>query len=242
MTEEALYDNMVHMTHPSLKKTIQYALEANDLNTVAALAKENRKALSLLVRLAYDKETLVGWRAIKAVGLAARQLIKTDYEYLRETARKLLWSLSDESGGIGWAAPELLGEIVSADPRRFSDVIPLIASAFDVEEEVFRPGVVYALSRIAETAPEAAASYQKIISLSLADKDPLLKIYALEFVRGLWSAARAGNLWSGEYRDRVRSLAEHLMSDRGEAWVYKGDGFENVQVGERAEEVLRTIH
>ena len=47
---------------------------------------------------------------------------------------------------------------------------------------------------------------------------------------------------SGEYRDRVRSLAEHLMSDRGEAWVYKGDGFENVQVGERAEEVLRTIH
>ena len=111
-----------------------------------------------------------------------------------------------------------------------------------MEEEVFRPGVVYALSRIAETAPEAAASYQKIISLSPADKDPLLKIYALEFVRGLWSAARAGNLWSGEYRDRVRSLAEHLMSDRGEAWVYKGDGFENVQVGERAEEVLRTIH
>ena len=109
MTEEALYDNMVHMTHPSLKKTIQYALEANDLNTVAALAKENRKALSLLVRPAYDKETLVGWRAISAVGLAARQLIKTDYEYLRETARKLLWSLSDESGGIGWAAPELLG-------------------------------------------------------------------------------------------------------------------------------------
>ncbi len=225
-----------------MKKSIHRALEANDLNAVVFLAKENRKALSLLVRLAYDKETLVGRRAIKAVGLAARQLVKTDYEYLRETARKLLWSLSDESGGIGWAAPELLGEIVSVDPRRFSDVIPLIAAAFDVEEEVFRPGVVYALTRIAETAPEAAASYQKIVILSLADKkDPLLKIYALEFVRGLWSAARAGNLWSGEYRDRVRSLIERLMSDRGEAWVYKGDGFVNVQVGERAEEVLRTI-
>jgi hypothetical protein len=229
------------MTHLSLKKTIHHALEANDLNAVVSLAKENRKALSLLVRLAYDKEALVGWRAIKAVGLAARQLIKADYEYLRETARKLLWSLSDESGGIGWAAPELLGEIVSADPRRFSDVIPLIAAAYDVEEEVFRPGVVYALGRIAETAPGAAASYQKIVILSLADKDPLLKICALEFVRGLWSAARVENLWSGEYRDRVRSLVERLMSDRGEAWVYSDDGFVNVQVGERAEEVLRTM-
>jgi hypothetical protein len=241
MTEEAVYDNMVHMTHPSLKKTIRHALEANDLDAVAVLAKENRKALSLLVRLAYDKETLVGRRAIKAVGLAARQLIKTDYEYLRETARKLLWSLSDESGGIGWAAPELLGEIVSVDPRRFSDVIPLIAAAYDVEEEVFRPGVVYALGRIAETAPEAAASYQKIVMLSLADKDPLLKIYALELVGRLCSAACTGNLWSREYRDRVRSLVERLMSDRGEAWVYRDGGFLNVQVGERAKEVLRTI-
>ncbi len=229
------------MTHPSLNKTIQRALEANDLNAVAVLSKENRKALSLLVRLAYDKETLVGRRAIKAVGLAARQLIKTDYEYLRETARKLLWSLSDESGGIGWAAPELLGEIVSADPQRFSDIIPLIAEVYDVEEVVFRPGVVYALSKIAETAPGAAASYQKIVILALADKDPLLKINALEFVRGLWSAARADNLWSGGYRDRVRSLVEHLISDRGEAWVYRDDGFVNVQVGELAEEVLRTI-
>src|SRR5512147_1025466 len=100
----------------TLKKTILHALESNELGAIASLAEKDRKVLSQLVRLAYDKETLVGWRAIRAVGLAARALVKTDREFLRDTCRKLLWSLSDESGGIGWSAPEMLGEIVSSDP------------------------------------------------------------------------------------------------------------------------------
>jgi hypothetical protein len=57
------------------------------------------------------------------------------------------WSLSDESGGIGWSAPELIGEIVCADPRRFADIVPLIADVYAIEEDVFRPGVLYAFSR-----------------------------------------------------------------------------------------------
>ncbi len=56
-----------------LKQRIHHALESNDLDAVVSLAKENRKVLSLLVRMAYDKDTLVGWRAIKATGQAARR-------------------------------------------------------------------------------------------------------------------------------------------------------------------------
>ena len=67
-------------------------------------------------------------------------MITTDLDFLRETCRKLVWSLSDESGGIGWSAPEILGEIVSADPKRFKDFIPLMASVYEIEEDVFRGG------------------------------------------------------------------------------------------------------
>jgi len=215
-----------------LKKSILHSLELNDLDTVASLVKENRRALAVLVRISYDKETLAGWRAIKAVGLAAKALVKTDHEFLRETVRKLLWSLSDESGGIGWSAPELLGEIVSADPKMFSDIVPLIAQVYEVEEEVFRPGVVYALARIAETAPEQVAVYQKIVIMSLAEKNPLVKIYGLKLVERLWQTAIRENLWSSEYRRRVMSLLESTNSDLGEAWVYKNDGFVNYEVGE----------
>ena len=215
-----------------LKKSILHALESNDLDAVASLVKENRRALAVLVRISYDKETLAGWRAIKAVGLAAKALVNTDHEFLRETVRKLLWSLSDESGGIGWSAPELLGEIVSADPKMFSDIVPLIAQVYEVEEEVFRPGVVYALARIAETAPEQVAVYQKIVIMSLAEKNPLVKIYGLKLVERLWQTAIRENLWSSEYRRRVMALLESTNSDQGEAWVYKNDGFVNYEVGE----------
>lgn len=188
--------------------------------------------MSQLVRVAYDKETLAGWRAIKAVGLASRELVRRDYEFLRETVRKLLWSLTDESGGIGWSAPEILGEIVSADPKKFSDIIPLIAQVYEVEEEVFRPGVVYALARIAETAPEQVAVYQKIVIMSLVDKNPLVKIHGFELVERLWQTAIKENLWSSEYRRRIMGLIESSNLDQGEAWVYKNDGFIRYEVGE----------
>ena len=123
-----------------LKKNIIHALESNNLQNVLAVSKESRKVVSQLVRIAYDKETLLGWRAIKAIGLIATEMVKTDYDFLRETVRKLLWSLSDESGGIGWSAPEILGEIVSADPDRFGDIIPLIAEVYNIEEKVFQAG------------------------------------------------------------------------------------------------------
>ncbi len=225
----------------SLKKKIQDALESNDLDTVASLVNENRRALAILVRISYDKETLAGWRAIKAVGLAAKELVKTDFEFLREAVRKLLWSLSDESGGIGWSAPELLGEIVSADPKRFSDIIPLIAQVYEIEEEVFRPGVVYALARIAETAPERVAVYQKIILMSLAEKDPLINIYGLELIECVWQAAIQENLWSPEYRSRIENIIGSIISKSGVAWIYKNYDFIGCQVGEKAIKVREKI-
>ena len=109
------------MTHPSLKKTIQYALEANDLNTVAALTKENRKATFLPMRLAYDKgeEQLVGWRVSGRWDWRRRQLIKTDYEYSRETAREAYVVALGRVGGIGWSRARASGGIVSAVPPLF---------------------------------------------------------------------------------------------------------------------------
>jgi hypothetical protein len=228
------------MAH-QLKKNVLSALESDDLDAVVSLAAGDRKVLSQLVRLAYDKETLVGWRAIKAVGLVAHVLVKSDYEFLRETCRKLLWSLTDESGGIGWSAPEMLGEIVSADPVRFKDIIPLIASAYEVEENVFRAGVLYALARIAESAPELAAPYQKIIVMSLADRDPLVKVRGIGLVKLLWPWANSKGIWSREYSERISLSLDKLISDKGEAWVYQLSNFISIQVGDESKAMLKNI-
>jgi hypothetical protein len=219
------------MTQLEMKKFIHDSLEMNDLDAVIRLAQKDRKTLSLLIRMAYDKETLVGWRAIKAVGRIAKVLVKTEREFLRIAIRKLLWSLSDESGGIGWASPELLGEIVSADPEGFADIIPLIAEVYDIEEKTFRPGVMYAFVRIAEVSPELVADYQKIIIRSLMDTNPLLKIYTLELVGLLWSVACKKNIWSKEYTIKVERIVNNMNTDKGVAWIYKNNDYIDIEVG-----------
>ncbi len=222
------------MTQVETKRFIHSALEDNDLDAVVSFVQEHRKALSLLIRMAYDKESLVGWRAIKAVGRVAKALVGTENEFLRITIRKLLWSLSDESGGIGWAAPELLGEIVSSDPEGFADIIPLIAEVYDIEEDTFRPGVVYALVRIAEYSPELVANYHKVIIRSLVEKDPLMRIYALDLISQLWTIACRNNLWTKEFQNKVISIINNLQNDSGVAWIYKNSSFIDVQVGDSA--------
>ncbi len=213
---------------PSLKLAIQHALESNDLDAIVSLAKKNRRVLALLVRSAYDKETLVGWRAIKAVGLVARELVKTDYQFLREAVRKLLWSLSDESGGIGWSAPEMLGEIVAADPERFSDIIPLIAEVYGIEEDVFKPGVVYALGRIAEVSPELVLPHRGIIVKALSESDPLTRGYALEAVKNIWK------IESPNARAVFKNIIKKLVSDDREIYIYHEKDFFRIEVGREA--------
>ena len=220
----------------TLKKSIREALESNDLAAIVELAKEHRRTLNLLVRFAYTKDTLAGWRAIKAVGLAAKALITKEYEFLREVTRKLFWSLSDESGGIGWSAPELIGEIVSADPARFSDLVPMLASVYDIEETTFRPGVLYALGRIGEVAPERVMLHQELLTRGLAESDPLSRVTALEAVR------KMGSEWKREDRDGLRDSVENLLTDRNEVWIYRESGFASVQVKEAAQEVLEWLN
>jgi hypothetical protein len=210
------------------KDTLYERLNSNDIATVVSMVMKSKGSLSSLVRIAYDKESLAGCRAIKAVGLIAIELVKNDYEFLRETIRKLRWSLSDESGGIGWSAPELIGEIVCADPRRFADIVPLIADVYTIEEDVFRPGVLYAFSRIAESAPDLVAPFSDIINAALNDKNALVRFYALEMI---------GKLKSMSGLSIATDVIEKLKHDNSEVWVYHGDAFVNVVVGDAARNI-----
>ncbi len=215
----------------NLKLTVREALAKNDLDAVVAIGHD-RKVMSVLIRLAYDKETLAGWRAISAVGRVASLYAADDPAFLRETARKLLWSLTDESGGIGWSAPELLGEIVSSDPAGLHDITPLIAEVFFVEERVFRPGVLYALRRIAEKDPGAVLGYSDIIERGLYEEEPLSRIHALALVSLL------KDRFPDERKEAIRARIQELTADRGESWVYKGQDFISIEVGEFARSVL----
>jgi hypothetical protein len=214
-----------------LRKKLFSALEANALPEILIMAKENHQVLSQLVRLAYDKETLVGWRAIKAIGSIARELVQAEYPLLRELVRKLLWSLSDESGGIGWSAPEIIGEIVNADTVRFRDVVPLIAEVYSIEEKVFRPGVVYALYRISQADPAVVSPHVDLAMKALGDQDPLVRVYALKLLRELQ------NVLTNEKKNAFLAVRNKMSHDMAEVWIFEQDAFKNVMVADLAKKL-----
>jgi len=54
----------------------------------------------------------VRWHAVVSFGWLVPVIAKNNLEAARIVMRRFLWSLNDESGGIGWGGPEAMAEIM----------------------------------------------------------------------------------------------------------------------------------
>jgi len=210
------------MTLNEIRKKVKEHLGSNDLKAIAELAKQDRRAVSALVRYSYDKGSVESWRAIKAMGMATKAIIDKEYDFIRETIRKLIWSIMEESGAIGWSAPEMLGEISAADPKKLHDIIPIIPSYYD--EIFFRAGVMYSLLRLCDEVPEEVEKQKEFVLRALNDENPLVKVFGLQI---------AGKLSLREAADLVKKLE----NSNEEAEIYNGESFENVKIKNIAKDV-----
>jgi len=160
----------------SLKDRIRGLLESGSYDDVVKIAQKDKGVLRWLVSLSYDKEDVISWKAMESVGLIARAFSGDKVSVIRETTRRMIWSMSDESGGIGWSAAEILGEIIRNNPDEFNDLIPIVWSFR--EEEMFRPGSVWAMGRIAAVRPDLVSFIVKDLQEIMDDKNPLVRGYA----------------------------------------------------------------
>ncbi|NOY65506.1 MAG: hypothetical protein GXO97_08975 [Nitrospirae bacterium] len=163
-----------------IKTNIRDLLERNDLKTIIELARNNPRIVSVLISMSYDKDSLLTWRAIEAIGPVVAEISKNSPEQGADIVRRLLWSITEESGGIGWAAIEMLAEIIVNYPERYKNLVPLLMEFYD--EEIFRDGVLYAIGRIGERMPELFDDPDKIediISDGLTSDDPQIRGLAL---------------------------------------------------------------
>lgn len=213
------------MSISSLKNKITAALATRDYDEVARLAVSDRRALTKLVALAYiDKDDVMCWRAIEAMGAAAA-IAKKDPQRVRNLVQRILWSAREESGGMGWSAPELLAEIASASPRQFADIPPIIVSLHvEDEEKVFLKGVLWAIARMAEAGITEVPGAEEVVLRALEDSDPQ--------VRGL--AARAAVLASiGAAASKLKDLA----GDEGRFVIYRDGDMEEESLAKVARSV-----
>lgn len=113
---------LVPMTMPAtapqfrrLKQHLRQLLVKGDISQalVYALDLPPRRMINPLLACLHDIDPTVKWPAVVVTGAVVARLADMEREAARVIMRRLFWNLNDESGGIGWGAPEALGEIMA---------------------------------------------------------------------------------------------------------------------------------
>jgi len=182
-----------------MKKQLRDLLANARFEEIVEVAGRHRRVLGLLTSLTYDPDPLIAWRAVEAGGLVGARLAQDDPEFIRDHLRRLFWLLTDESGGIAWRAPEMIGEIIRGRPHDCSAFIPRLLALLEMEPEDlirFQAGTLWAIGRLAEVLPHAVEPSIPTILSTLTNSDSQIRGLAvwclgrLPTPAGLWPDQR----------------------------------------------------
>ncbi|MFC1585576.1 DVU0298 family protein [Fibrobacterota bacterium] len=193
------------------------------------------KTVNSLFPFLCSSEKAVKWHSVTVMGIMVSRLVVQDFEKARNVMRKLIWMLSEESGNIGWGAPEAMAEIMARDRQMAREYSSILVS-FMMEEgnylefEPLQKGVLWGIGRLAEADAKLLTSHGAGEYLL-----PYLESSDSE-IKGL--AVRAAGLLKFE---GARRYIQKLVDDKEPIEIYENGRFVTVAVGELVEELLRVL-
>jgi HEAT repeat protein len=144
-----------------LRRRVRELLGSGDLEQVLSELRKipPRKAINPLISVFYDSDPELKQKAINAFGQVVADLANEDMEAARVVMRRLMWALNDESGGIGWGAPEAMAEVMACHPRLAEEYVRILLSYIRedgnfLEYEPLRRGALWGIGRLAQVYPE----------------------------------------------------------------------------------------
>ncbi len=219
----------------SLKKKLFDLLSQGDLDKALVETGRfpSRQIINPLLSFIQSGNEKVKWGAVKATGHVVSRLADSDLEAARVIMRRLMWTLNDESGGIGWGSPEAMGEILAAHSGLAQEysVILLSYAREDgnyLEHEGLQRGLMWGIGRLSEKRPELVRGSAEFLLPYLQSQD--------EVIRGL--AARVMGLLQA--KEAVPALRE-LTEDKVELTLMVGNTLTTLRVKDLAEEALKSI-
>ncbi|MBW1616743.1 MAG: hypothetical protein JRJ49_09480 [Deltaproteobacteria bacterium] len=87
-----------------------------------------KKTVNALISLLYHPNQTVKQNGIYAIGAVVSKIAEKNMEYARVIMRRLMWSLNDESGGIGWGAPLAMAEIMAQNNKLAEEYCKILIS------------------------------------------------------------------------------------------------------------------
>lgn len=197
-------------TYRQLKPYLRTRMQAENFNDtlLAILDLPARKVVNPLISFFCDKDAMLRWRSVSALGAVVARLADENRESARVVMRRLMWSLNDESGGIGWGAPEAMGEITARHAGMAGEYAHILLSylAEDgnyLEHEVLQRGALWGCGRLAHARPESVKPAAGSLFPFLASADPYHRGHAAWALRPL-ALAQLPEAWGACLNDQSR--------------------------------------
>ncbi len=224
------------MTERRIKKILANVLRQDDFDQAMAEIRSwpAKNTISPLLSSIYQTDERIKWRAILALGRVMDSLARTDMEAARIVMRRIMWSLNEESGGIGWGMPEAMGEILARN-RALADEFGHILISYMREQSYLelpqlQRGLMWGLGRLAEVYPEKLLEF---------DADGYMEQY-LESADLEVRALAGRNFGILGIREAVHWLRP-LFDSKQPVRLFVHDDFVDTTVGELARQAVARI-
>ena len=192
-----------------------------------------RQIINPLLSFIQSGNEKVKWGSVKAIGHVVGQLADRDLEAARVIMRRLMWTLNDESGGIGWGSPEAMGEITAIHRGLAQEYAHILISYARqdgnyLEHEGLQRGLLWGIGRLSEKRPELVREAAVFLLPYLESRDGV--------IRGL-AARIMGLLQVKDAQPALRKLAE----DESLLVLMVENHLTTIRVKALAEEALRAM-
>jgi hypothetical protein len=170
-----------------IKQEILTLLQQAELETVLAAMAEYppEKLLNPLFSGICSGSEKTKWNAVSAMGITVARLANQDMEAARIVMRRFMWSLNDESGGIGWGTPEAMAECLACHEGLAQEYTKILVSfmredGFYLELPALQQGLMWGIARLAEVCPELLRYWQapRYLLAYLDSEDPVVRALA----------------------------------------------------------------
>jgi hypothetical protein len=158
------------------KKRVRKLILSGNEPAILGWIETERTPDRVLFSLLFDPDPNFRWRTIEAVAVLAEHMWTEDPEILRKMIRTVFWNMNDESGGLMWNGPEVIGRILIRVPQMVTEYGRILANF--IVEEPFERGTHWAMMHVVPILPEEFADVADGFIKALDDPDPNIRAFS----------------------------------------------------------------
>ena len=127
------------------------------------------KVVNVLLSLLVTTDVELKNSVVKSFGEVVAKLAENDMESARIVMRRLMQSLNDESGGIGWNSPEAMGEIMARCDELADEYHKILISyarggGNELDFKGLHKSVILGLKRLSQVRPELIKEVEHLLN------------------------------------------------------------------------------